>query len=139
VGPVRAGINVRVDLHAGQTVLLWQPAECDALPPTGLATSQQHAELTEVHGLPGCSLSKLRAVRGVALLGGVLQVLLTMVLAGGVASAIGASIHEGVFIGALVRPSNPLKRSMTAFLGSCTTRCHCFAAVLQPVHPQSNF
>jgi hypothetical protein len=42
-------------------------------------------------------------VRGVALLGGLLQVLLTMVLAGGVASAIGASIHEGVFIGALVR------------------------------------
>lgn len=49
-----------------------------------------------------CSLSKLRAVRGVALIGGVLQVLLTMVLAGGVASAIGASIHEGIFIGALV-------------------------------------
>lgn len=49
-----------------------------------------------------CSLSKLRAVRGVALVGGVLQILLTMVLSGGVASAIGASIHEGVFIGALV-------------------------------------
>ncbi len=30
------------------------------------------------------------------------QVLLTMLLAGGVASAIGASIHEGVFVGALV-------------------------------------
>ena len=30
------------------------------------------------------------------------QVLLTMVLAGGVASAIGASIHDGVFVGALV-------------------------------------
>ena len=42
-----------------------------------------------------------------ALLGGVLQVLLTMVLAGGVASAIGASIHEGVFIGALVQSSEP--------------------------------
>lgn len=49
------------------------------------------------------SLSKLRAVRSVALVGGVMQILLTMVLAGGLASAIGASIHEGVFIGALVR------------------------------------
>jgi predicted Kef-type K+ transport protein len=99
-----------LDLRAGQTMLPRQPTECDALPPTGLATSQQHAGLTgltEVHGLPDCSLSKLRAVRGVALLGGVLQVLLTMVLAGGVASAIGASIHEGVFIGALVRSSKP--------------------------------
>ena len=49
------------------------------------------------------SLAKLRAVRSVALIGGVMQILLTMVLAGGLASAIGASIHEGVFIGALVR------------------------------------
>lgn len=51
------------------------------------------------------SLSKLRAVRNVALFGGTLQVVLTMILAGGVASAIGASIHEGVFVGALVRCS----------------------------------
>ncbi len=52
------------------------------------------------------SMAKLRAVRGVALIGGVLQILATMVLAGVVASAIGASIHEGVFIGALVRVSS---------------------------------
>mmetsp|Transcript_4045 Transcript_4045/g.11724 ORF Transcript_4045/g.11724 Transcript_4045/m.11724 type:complete len:673 (-) Transcript_4045:1075-3093(-) len=52
------------------------------------------------------SLSKLRAVRSVALVGGVMQILLTMVLAGGLASAIGASIHEGVFIGALVSMSS---------------------------------
>lgn len=49
------------------------------------------------------SLSKLRAVRSVALIGGLLQVVLTMILAGGIASSIGASIHEGVFVGALVR------------------------------------
>ncbi len=53
------------------------------------------------------SVAKLRAVRSVALVGGVMQILLTMVLAGGLASAIGASIHEGVFIGALVSMAAP--------------------------------
>ena len=53
------------------------------------------------------SVAKLRAVRSVALVGGVMQILLTMVLAGGLASAIGASIHEGVFIGALVTTAAP--------------------------------
>lgn len=74
------------------------------------------------------SVSKLRAVRGVALVGGVLQVLLTMVLAGGVASAIGASVHEGVFIGALVRLQLHWRQQHCSFaftshagLGCCCT------------------
>lgn len=49
------------------------------------------------------SLTKLKAVRNVALLGGVAQIGAFMVLAGLLATAIGASVHEGVFIGALVR------------------------------------
>ncbi len=80
------------------------PRDC---PPNALPMVQRTQSPLDHMVPPRCSLSKLRAVRGVALLGGVLQVLLTMVLAGGVASAIGASIHEGVFIGALVRPSKP--------------------------------
>lgn len=52
------------------------------------------------------SLSKLKAVRAVALVGGMIQILLTMILAGGFASAIGASVHEGLFVGALVSMSS---------------------------------
>lgn len=52
------------------------------------------------------SLTKLKAVRAVALAGGMLQILLTMVLAGGFAFAIGASINEGLFIGALISMSS---------------------------------
>ena len=49
------------------------------------------------------SLSKLKAVRSVALAGGMIQITAFMILAGLLATAIGASVHEGVFIGALVR------------------------------------
>ena len=53
------------------------------------------------------SLTKLKAVRNVALLGGVAQIGAFMSLAGLLAIAIGASVHEGVFIGALVRALPP--------------------------------
>ena len=49
------------------------------------------------------SLSKLKAVRSVALAGGMIQITAFMILAGLLATFIGASVHEGVFIGALVR------------------------------------
>ena len=49
------------------------------------------------------SLTKLKAVRNVALVGGMAQIVAFMILAGLLATAIGASVHEGIFIGALVR------------------------------------
>ena len=53
------------------------------------------------------SLQKLRAVRSVALIGGMLEIFLFVVLAGLLAIWIGASVHEGIFVGALV--SSPPK------------------------------
>ncbi len=50
------------------------------------------------------SLQKLRAVRSVALIGGMLEIFLFIVLAGLLAIWIGASVHEGIFVGALVSP-----------------------------------
>lgn len=52
------------------------------------------------------SLSKLRAVRGVALLGGALQVLLLAALCSGVAAAIGTDASLGAFVGALAGMSS---------------------------------
>ena len=49
------------------------------------------------------SLTQLQAVRNVALVGGMAQIVAFMILAGLLATAIGASVHEGIFIGALVR------------------------------------
>ena len=71
-----------------------------------------------------------------ALLGGVLQVLLTMLLAGGVASAIGASIQEGVFIGALVRLHHwRLHVALPWLCGALTSCMHILAeVVLLPCH-----
>ena len=57
------------------------------------------------------SLSKLKAVRSVALAGGMIQITAFMILAGLLATIIGASVHEGVFIGALVR-SRHLSKSV---------------------------
>ena len=60
------------------------------------------------------SLAKLKAVRSVALAGGMIQITAFMILAGLLATAIGASVHEGVFIGALVRgfiAAEPVVRS----------------------------
>jgi predicted Kef-type K+ transport protein len=54
------------------------------------------------------SLAKLKAVRSVALAGGMIQITAFMILAGLLATAIGASVHEGVFIGALVRGTSSL-------------------------------
>lgn len=52
------------------------------------------------------SLSKLRAVRSVALIGGVLEIFLFCFVAGVTAHFIGASVHEGIFVGALVSMSS---------------------------------
>ena len=53
------------------------------------------------------SLQKLRAVRSVALIGGMLEIFLFVVLAGLLAIWIGASVHEGIFVGALVSLALP--------------------------------
>ena len=53
------------------------------------------------------SLQKLRAVRSVALIGGMLEIFLFVVLAGLLAIWIGASVHEGIFVGALVSSALP--------------------------------
>ncbi|CAL8461875.1 g1406 [Coccomyxa elongata] len=52
------------------------------------------------------SLSKLRAVRSVALLGGMVEIFLFIIAAGVIAHFIGASVHEGIFVGALVSMSS---------------------------------
>ena len=52
------------------------------------------------------SLSKLRAVRGVALAGGVLEVVLMAILSGVFAKVIGGRTHEGIFTGLLVAMSS---------------------------------
>lgn len=52
------------------------------------------------------SLSKLRAVRGVALAGGVLEVVLMAILSGVFAKIIGGRTHEGIFTGLLVAMSS---------------------------------
>ncbi|CAK0783762.1 hypothetical protein CVIRNUC_006962 [Coccomyxa viridis] len=52
------------------------------------------------------SLSKLRAVRSVALLGGMVEIFLFIIAAGVIAHLIGASVHEGIFVGALVSMSS---------------------------------
>ena len=59
------------------------------------------------------SPSKLRQVRGVAVLGGVIQILLMMMLCGVASDVTGAGIKEGVFVGAL------LSMSSTAIAGKC--------------------
>eukprot|EP00887_Chlorella_sp_A99_P006080 scaffold22.g6080.t1 len=52
------------------------------------------------------SLAKLRAVRSVALLGGLLQMALCSALAGIGAKLIGSSVYQGVFVGAVVAMSS---------------------------------
>ncbi len=52
------------------------------------------------------SLSKLRAVRGVALAGGLLEVVLMAILSGVFAKVIGGRPHEGIFTGLLVAMSS---------------------------------
>ncbi|KAL3132500.1 hypothetical protein ABBQ32_009046 [Trebouxia sp. C0010 RCD-2024] len=52
------------------------------------------------------SLQKLKAVRNVALIGGVLEIFLFILVAGLLANFIGASVHEGIFVGALVSMSS---------------------------------
>ncbi|KAK9821251.1 hypothetical protein WJX74_001923 [Apatococcus lobatus] len=52
------------------------------------------------------SMSKLRAVRSVALLGGMIEIFLFILVAGLLAHSIGASVHEGIFVGALVSMSS---------------------------------
>ncbi|KAL0035080.1 hypothetical protein WJX79_010456 [Trebouxia sp. C0005] len=52
------------------------------------------------------SLQKLRAVRSVALIGGMVEIFLFILVAGLLANFIGASVHEGIFVGALVSMSS---------------------------------
>lgn len=52
------------------------------------------------------SLQKLRAVRSVALIGGMVEIFLFILVAGLGANFIGASVHEGIFVGALVSMSS---------------------------------
>jgi Kef-type K+ transport system membrane component KefB len=59
------------------------------------------------------SAAKLRQVRGVAVLGGCLQIALMMLLCGVVSDVTGAGMKEGIFVGAL------LSMSSTAIAGKC--------------------
>jgi Kef-type K+ transport system membrane component KefB len=59
------------------------------------------------------SPSKLRQVRGVAVIGGAIQILLMMLLCGVASDVTGAGMKEGVFVGAL------LSMSSTAIAGKC--------------------
>ncbi|KAK9819825.1 hypothetical protein WJX72_002802 [[Myrmecia] bisecta] len=52
------------------------------------------------------SMAKLRAVRSVALIGGMVEIFLFILVAGCMAHFIGASVHEGIFVGALVSMSS---------------------------------
>ncbi|KAK9833979.1 hypothetical protein WJX81_000500 [Elliptochloris bilobata] len=52
------------------------------------------------------SLSKLRVVRNVALLGGMVEIFLFIIASGLIAHFIGAGVHEGIFVGALVSMSS---------------------------------
>ena len=59
------------------------------------------------------SAAKLRQVRGVAVLGGCLQIAMMMLLCGVVSDVTGAGMKEGIFVGAL------LSMSSTAIAGKC--------------------
>lgn len=59
------------------------------------------------------SATKLRHVRGVAVIGGSIQIVMTMLLCGVLSDVTGAGTKEGVFVGAL------LSMSSTAVAGKC--------------------
>ena len=72
------------------------------------------------------SASKLRHIRGVTVLGGTIEIMITMLLCGVISDVAGAGTKEGVFVGAL------LSMSSTAVAGKCVME----TGALNTIHGQ---